>query len=403
MQSSLRERASFRPRPAHAAIAPAGPMAAFAAAILMAAVVGCSDENRPPTQPPPPQIPECGRLLVVTTDYSTGAITVVDADSSYRVTRDVAAVHSDAVARVHGGLLYVVNRLGGDNVQVVDPADGFRTVRQFSVGGGTNPRDIAFAGEGRAYVSRGGSASILKVEVGDGSVLGEISLSVFADGDGVPDMDRLLYIDPYLYVAVQRIDFGGATYLPVPPSYLAIIDTRADSLVDADPTIAGIQGIVLQGLNPTAPMVLDRSSSFLLVPESGVYGVLDAGIEKVDLSTWRSAGFMVREEILGGDLIDFALTDEGVGYATVSDPSFVTSLVSFNAATGVLDRIVHRSNGYELADLILLPCGDLAVCDRNYADPGLRIFSAANGVPRTDISQPLPTGLPPFELVLITE
>src|SRR6185436_6700944 len=59
----------------------------------------------------------------------------------------------DAVVRSYGGLLYVVARLGGDNIQVVDPADGFSVTSQFSTGQGTNPQDLIAVSTTKAYVS----------------------------------------------------------------------------------------------------------------------------------------------------------------------------------------------------------------------------------------------------------
>ena len=64
-------------------------------------------------------------------------------------------------ARWHDGLLYVVNRFGQDNVQVLNPAQGFATVQQFSTGAGSNPHDIAFASPVKAYVTRYELADLL--------------------------------------------------------------------------------------------------------------------------------------------------------------------------------------------------------------------------------------------------
>jgi hypothetical protein len=119
------------------------------------------------------------------------------------------------------------------------------------------------------------------------------------------------------------------------------------------------------------------------------------------MATRRSLGWVVREEDLGGNMIEFALAPGGRGYATVSSLGFVTSLVAFDRATGAALGTPHTSQGYHLGDLLVTPCGDLVVCDYNYENPGLRIFDAATGMPRTAIEQPVPTGLPPFDLLWI--
>ena len=91
----------------------------------------------------------------VCTDYVTGKFSVCESNAPWPADIDVATIHSDAVAVAHGGLIYVVNRLAADNVQVLDPGAGFATVLEFSVGGGSNPQNIAFSTDGaKAYLPR---------------------------------------------------------------------------------------------------------------------------------------------------------------------------------------------------------------------------------------------------------
>jgi len=98
-----------------------------------------------------------------------------------------------------------------------------------------------------------------------------------------------------------------------------------------------------------------------------MYGALDGGVEKIDLATRRSTGWLTREEDLGGDLIDFALGPNDRGYATIADLSSITVLVAFDARTGARRlEPIHTSAGYDLADLAVTACGYLIVCDRTY-------------------------------------
>jgi hypothetical protein len=368
--------------------------ASFSCFVLLA---GCQDDNGPTR--PDPSGSSCGRLVVLTSDFATGNVTLIDADSSFAVQKDVASIHADAVARVFDGLVYVVNRFGGDNIQVLDPGEGFATRSQFSTGAGTNPHDIWVVAPDRAYIALFGSASLLEVDPRTGSARGEISLAPFADPDGIPDMDRLYYADPYLYISLERIDFGGASYQPVAPSMLAVLDTRTNELVDADATVEGVQAIALAGLNPIAPMVRDSVTGSLLVPEAGVYGVLDGGIERVDLVAMRSTGFLTTEAALGAEIIDFAV-GASAGYAAVSDGA-TSSVISFDRVTGARGRTLHQSQRWVLLDLLLTPCGHLAVCDPDYETPGIRLYDAGTGEPLGGVEQPLATGLPPVEIVYL--
>ncbi len=236
------------------------------ALFLALAVVGCADDATKPGDHLPP---ECGSYVVVTTDYDSGGLSEVSADSTGTVRQDLASVHPDAVARVYDGLVYVVNRAGADNVQVIDPAHGYATIRQYPWGRGPNPHDIAVIAPDRAYASRNGSDGLLEIDPRTGAARDTVSLRRFADADSIPDMDRLFYQAPYLYITVDRIDFGGGTYLPVAPSYLVILDTRTNAIVDADGVTPGVQAIPLEGLNPSAPMVWTPAGAGFFDPRGG--------------------------------------------------------------------------------------------------------------------------------------
>ena len=104
------------------------------------------------------------RVAILTTDYTTGSVSCLAVDSSRTMQVDLGAVCPDAVERFHGGLLYVINRYRCGDIEVLDPAHNWSMVREFSVGVGSNPQDIAFTGEDRAWVSRYESNWLLEVK-----------------------------------------------------------------------------------------------------------------------------------------------------------------------------------------------------------------------------------------------
>ena len=185
---------------------------------------------------------------VLTTDYSSGSVSCVDL-SSRTVHRDVATVFSDARMRVSDGLVYVINRFGQDNIQVLDPARGFATLRQFSVGNGSNPQDLCIVSPTKAYVTRLASPRLLVVNPATGDSLGAVSLAAFADADGIPEMDRMILVGDRLFVSLERL----SNFQPTDTSLVAVVDVVADTVVDADPIAPGTQAIVLPGLNPVTP------------------------------------------------------------------------------------------------------------------------------------------------------
>jgi len=133
--------------------------------------------------------------FVLTTDFRTGSYSVVDL-ATRSVTKDIrpGGVHSDALARSFGGRVYVVNRLNADNIQIIDPQQGYTTPAnaQVSVGNGTNPQDIAFVNATKAYVSRLGRTAprLLILNPTTLATLGELDLRSLIkpnDLDGTPE------------------------------------------------------------------------------------------------------------------------------------------------------------------------------------------------------------------------
>ena len=145
-----------------------------------------------------------GSAFVLTSDFTTGSYAVVNT-SSRSVTSNIGSVYSDSSARANDGLVYVINKMGADNVQALDPASGYSTVRQFSVGSGMNPQDIAFASSSKAYISLLGSSDVLIVDPSTGLQTGTINLSAYADVDGLPEASQLAIKDGKLFIAVQNL------------------------------------------------------------------------------------------------------------------------------------------------------------------------------------------------------
>jgi hypothetical protein len=342
-------------------------------------------------------------VVVLTTDYSTGSLASLPVASPWPPQTNLAPICPDAVARIHDGLIYVINRMGCDNVEIIDPAHGWSVVREFSVGSGTNPQDIALVSRDRAYVSRYESNDLLEINPETGGQLGTISLAGLADSDGLCEMHRMIISGNFLYVELQRMirNAWPDPWVPAPPSYLAVINLMTRTLVDVDLGAPGMQGIALIGTNPIAPMQIDVASGDLLVPTAGVYGANDAaGIERINLQRWQTTGFVITEEALGGDLIDFAQWSDAQCFALISEPGFNTTLISFDPRSGGRSGTLYAPGGYVLADCLTRDAY-LYVSDRDYFHPGIRVYNAVTG--SLVSGGAIPTGLPPNELLLLPD
>lgn len=344
------------------------------------------------------------RGFVLTTDYTTGTLSVVDLDSR-AVTADVAMVSPDPFARWHDGLLYVVNRLGYDNVQVIDPANGYATVRQFSTGSGTNPQDIAFASPSKAYVSRLGSPDLLVVDPRTGTPTGTISLAAWADADGNPEAARMTMVGTLLFVALERL----TNFAPADTGLVVVVDTQADTVFDADPFTSGLQVVRLPGKNPSTDFALRPSGapmadSRLFIGCTGNWGELDGGIAEIVVPGWAQgmpaaiacAGYAITETALGGDIADIVAYGASHSYAVVCDASYNTSLVAWDPEAGTKLGTLYAPGGYCLADVALDDRRELYACNGSFEAPGLHVFAAGDDV---RLAGPIATGLPPVQVV----
>ena len=340
---------------------------------------------------------------VLTTDYASGTLGVVDL-ATHAVTPDVAGVSPDPVARCYRGRVYVVNRFGYDNVQVIDPAQGYATVLQFSVGNGTNPQDIAFASPSKAYVSRLGSPDLLIVDPSTGSPLGVIPLAAWADADGNPEAAHLAVVGDLLFVALERL----TNFAPADTGLVVVVDMRADTVYDADPAVPGVQAVRLAGMNPGCEFARPApgaagEATHLYLGCSGRWGVLDGGVDDIVVPApaesprgpIRSAGFVITEAALGGDVVDVVAGQGGHPYAIVSDAAYNTSLVSWDPGTGAVLATLYAPGGYSLSGAALDGRGELYVCNSSFTAPGLLVFDTAGD---TLVAGPLATGLPPIQV-----
>jgi len=324
---------------------------------------------------------------VITTDYSVfGRVQSFQPDSPWAVSGELAVIPGDAVGRWHDGLVYIVGRGGSNLIRVHNPADGFSLVREFSIGAGCNPQDIAFDDQGRAFVSCYDEAVLLQVDTETGTVVRTFDTSAYADGDGLPETGWLMVQGNRLYITCQKLDRGN-WYSPTGPGQLLVLDL--DTLQWAAP-------INLTGANPYTRIRPDNQGK-LLVGCVGYWAMADGGIEIVDPASGVSEGYLVTETELGGDILNFAGTSGGQYHVLTSNTSFVTRISRFDPDNTSVVPILE-STGYDLADLAWDGDFQLYVADRKVGSSGIRVFDSVSGVELT--TGPVTTTMPPFQFIL---
>lgn len=340
---------------------------------------------------------------ILTSDYSLfGRARSYAPEFPWAVSADLAVTPGDPTGRFHEGKVYVVGRGGSNLVQVYTTGPQLTLEREFGIGAGRNPQDIAFDAAGEAYVSCYDQAVLLRVDVTTGMVLDTYDTAPFADADGLPETAWMIAVGDLLYVTCQKLDRNNG-YGPTGPGALLVFDMAAEAWADQDPQVAGVQPITLTGANPYTRLEIlaDGSGGWnLRVGCAGFFALNDGGIEDIDPVGGVSLGYLVTEEELGGDVTGFASTDDAVhvlSSALVGGSTFITSLRRWRPADDSL-AVLDTGTGYVHADLVWDGGFQLFVADRTLGAAGLRVFDTNSGAELT--AGPLATGLPPFQFVM---
>ncbi len=336
---------------------------------------GGQTNTPPPVTTPPSPAPTPNVAFVLTADPRNGVGSYSTVSLSTRnVSQDIqrGGVSSDAIARTFGGKVYVVNRLNADNIQVIDPAQGFTTPAnaQVSVGNGTNPQDIAFINANKAYVSRlEKTARLLILNPTTLATLGELDLSARLksnDRDGSPEATHMLVLNSLLYVVLQHLD----NFVPIAAGEVVVIDPATDRIVTV---------ITLPFRNPLSQLHFSATLRRILVSCVGEFGVDDGGIVAIDPSTNTLDGTLhIPEAALGGDITEFAIISSTKGVAIVSDASFNNAVITFNPSNGQrLGTLIAPASTF-IPYVALNSRNEvyIAVRDLRTTTPGLRVFDA---------------------------
>ncbi|MBN1946108.1 MAG: PQQ-like beta-propeller repeat protein [Bradymonadales bacterium] len=382
----LPQRAGLRTSPRHTLH-----LAPFLALLALAAgapLPGCGDEIDQTGYPDGSQFQATLVVGNISLDFLTGTLGLMDSD---RLTAmpDVTAIHSDHILRAFGDSLFVINRMGADNIQRLDPQT-FATRWQYSTEAGSNPYDLALVDETKGYVPLYDRAALLVVNPSasgaDQFVRTTIDLGRFADDDGLPEANAVGIIGDRVYLTLQRLDRNNF-FAPTGQSYLVAIDTATDAVV---PLSTQTDHLVIPYSNP---MFLRVADDQLWIGCAGSYGANDGAIVPFDPATATFLDPLVTEEALGGDLGPFTATNPI--YLLWTDSSFTGHLAAVDPESGQVTPIL---SGFQTSQDLEADDTYIYVADRSQTAAGVRVFR------RSDLSEvtesPISTGLPPWELEL---
>lgn len=247
-------------------------------------------------------------------DYKTGELRWVI--NGKKISEKSVAFFQDSKVIANGSDLYVLERMGADNITKLNPKELEEKVEkavvwQIPLDDGANPTDIAFSGE-NAWIALQNADSLVRISTKDGKISKSIKTTDFAyEGETSPYVADIELNDGKLYVLMQRYMLDPATWATTyPKGLLAIYDASTGDLKDT---------VQLLKKNPTAMTFFDGS---LYVASQGEYNAAygtdadeERGIEKVNLAEKKSE-LIVSGKTLGGGIYAFA-AEHGIAYAAI--------------------------------------------------------------------------------------
>jgi hypothetical protein len=355
-------------------------------------------------------------LLVTTTDFSTGAVAVVDA-TTRTVTRDVALGTPDGIPFFGGGRALVVHRFQYDFVDVLDPGQGFGSVAQHALvvdgSSAPNPRSIAIGGDGLAYVPLFGPPQILvlDLELPPGrSQVDAIDVSPFADGDCSPEVSLAVACGDVMFVTIDRIATDRG-FVRAGGDALVAVDLVERTALDLDPDVEGAQGI------PTLGAWVKQLRVDPADPERHTLLALTEGIERIDLrdgsvswavtpAAFADAGITHYQLPLAFDVAGniayvaaYAAVDGDPDCTDDPTPCFEQARLYRVGLDGAAPAVpLPFADGFDASERTLAVIGDtLWYGSRKAGAPGLWVFDLGVDPPAL-VGGPLGTGLPPYSM-----
>lgn len=341
------------------------------------------------------------RLLVTTTDFSTGAVSVVDV-GTMTVAKDVALGTTDAIPTHTDGLAVLVHRYRFDWVEFLDPANAWAKVADVPITASCtdapNPQSIVFAPAGRGYVTQLDVPEIAIIERASSAAVGAIDMRGVPDDDGNPDLGTSIACGSIMWAVVQRLD---PDYARIGPDELVAIDMIAAQPIDLDASKDGVQGLRSAGawLRQLRRDPGDASGHTVLA--------LSTGLERFDLAASMVSWAVPPERFAAAGIADllqpqaFAMNEAGtLAYVAAYDADF-GQVQLYEVGLDDAAPQVPRSfaQGHDSVERTLERIGEqLWYGSTRRTAPGLFVFDL-RGDPPTQIAGPLSVGLPPFSLV----
>ena len=341
------------------------------------------------------KLPSNRVALVTASDYQTGFLSAFSLEDHENFI-NIVPTHLDALVRHQRSLSLIVNRLGRDNITILNPRSNYSILSEFSTGTRSNPYDIFLINDELAAVALFGKDHISVFNISSGREITQIRLNSLADADGIPEINSVLANDQFLYASVQRLDRNHRSWLSSDKAYLAKISLRDFQLKEFFQLPVG---------NPVSRLRYLKERNSILITAAGHYGLnyrLDGAVIEFDLASESFKSPLLREITIGYEIVDSVLVSNELGFIIGQNGSLENCLAAFSISKKNITKLIlpfkqnNSFSGLEIDSQKRIYLGD-----RHYSRAGVRVFNSST---LTEITpSPIDTGLPPVSIAIIEE
>ncbi|MBF0431505.1 MAG: hypothetical protein HQK83_09515 [Fibrobacteria bacterium] len=244
-------------------------------------------------------------VVATISDYSTGSYSAVSMEGKIIQTK-IRPIHSDAMVRHFGGDdIYIINRMGRDNVQVIN-RNTLETTLQFGLPALSNPNDM-LEYDDKLYFLLLADNRIRIHDKATGEYLDQIDITAYADtSDNIAEAFQGVIVKDELFVLIQNIDRNNSW---------AGLDAKILRIDLEENKVTATLELPFQ--NPNG-MVYSEETFLLYVSCTGSYKEEDGGIVSVDPAVMKLVDTVVTEEKAGGNLLNLSVWENNL-FMVVAD------------------------------------------------------------------------------------
>jgi hypothetical protein len=244
-------------------------------------------------------------------------------------------------------------------VALLNPANSFRVKTRYPVNNGSdpaNPHDILVLSSEKAYVTlyEPPYNSILIVDPDTGAEVGRVNFTGGGtNADGLPRLDKMIYLQGWVWVLMQNIN---ASFTEYGPGAIGVVNPTSDAIED----------IIELDLKNPVDFGYDGEVNLLYVAATGDWAdPITGGVEAVNPVRKTSAGVRIGGDALGGFVTRMVMKDAHKAYLAVFKSDYSgTKVVEVDPEGGTLGSTLYECSGYCVYDLALDEGKRLLIADQ---------------------------------------